>query len=749
MATSYDDLLASLGLTYKDLGLGTYGMLDSSGTQTGIGYKNLDDSIKDYSLNSLSQYIKQVGPEGMQSAPSGHYSTQLRFDSEQGLTQDPVWVEDAPSASINQNMWYLDTAGMPRPVSNVEAGGNGGGWFNPYASFGQTDGNWTDTYGSLANYHSDTDLGTGTWNPEIGGYDKIYDESRYTPNYYDSKDALTAALSNSQLTNVIAKNFQGGNANASDQQKWEALGNLISGQNIQNPTSWRDFGGDTQTETISGKNALYGSTPVFTNGVLTGYKVPMTVAENGDYGYAGSLGVSQSDKSGSATSNASLRREYLDPAGWNAISTDNGDGTRTVPIDKIDQIPGFNNLSSYDFKETDGGKFGFGNFLTKVALPVMGGVLGGGNLLTNLFGDSASGLGALNSFDNGAMASALGGGSGAAGAAGGTSMSWLNDIGSWFGDNISSGGDWLSNLLNGTGGGASQFTSALSGSADPVEAMYQAMSATGTTSVTDAASALGFNSANAMLGAINPSWLSAGGSFLTDAATQAAKKVASSAVSGALGGSGSLLGAGLGGLLGSLGTGSKPAGTTDITQTPWGPQQAYLLDAWNKAKAASGDNPLQTQANSNYSSVLSGPTTNPMLGLDNPYLQKQIDYANQDVTRAMMPAMNQANIASGSFGNSGVADTYGKAMTDAYWKNANDMRYKDYYAQQQLQKDAVGNTLGFTTGASAYNSAPSQNYAKTVQGNYGGTTSSPYFTNPTNNILGGAAIGSQLGKLWG
>ena len=207
-------------------------------------------------------------------------------------------------------------------------------------------------------------------------------------------------------------------------------------------------------------------------------------------------------------------------------------------------------------------------------------------------------------------------------------------------------------------------------------------------------------------------------------------------------GQGSLLGAILGGLAGSY-NGAKQDGTINTTQTPWGPQQPYLLDAWEKAKQAS-NNPINTQAQSNYQQVLQGPTTNPYLGADNPYLQKQIDNTNADVTRAMMPAMTQANKASGSFGNSGVADIYSKNMTDAYSRNANDMRFKDYYAQMQLQKDAVNNTLGFTQGSSAFNAAPAQDYAKTVQGNYGGTKSEPYFTNPASSILGGATLGYNL-----
>ena len=211
---------------------------------------------------------------------------------------------------------------------------------------------------------------------------------------------------------------------------------------------------------------------------------------------------------------------------------------------------------------------------------------------------------------------------------------------------------------------------------------------------------------------------------------------------GLLGGGGSPLGALLGGLAGSYG-GAKQDGTINTTQTPWGPQQPYLLDAWEKAKQAS-NNPINTQAQSNYQSVLQGPTTNPYLGADNPYLQKQIDNTNADVTRAMMPAMTQANKASGSFGNSGVADIYSKNMTDAYSRNANDMRFKDYYAQMQLQKDAVNNTLGFTQGTSNFLAGPAQDYAKTVQGNYGGTKSEPYFTNPASSILGGATLGYNL-----
>ena len=204
-------------------------------------------------------------------------------------------------------------------------------------------------------------------------------------------------------------------------------------------------------------------------------------------------------------------------------------------------------------------------------------------------------------------------------------------------------------------------------------------------------------------------------------------------------------GTALGGLLGYLGARDAPNATTTTT-APWLPQQPYLLDAFQGAASAAKGNDLTTQANTNYQSLLGGPTTNPMLGLNNPYLQTSIDNANADVTRSMMPAMNQANRASGSFGNSGIADTYGKALTDAYAQNANSMRMQDYSAQQGLQQQAVNNTLGFTTNAQNWAAQPSQNYANTVRGTYGGTSTTPLYSNPYTGALGGAMAGYTVSK---
>lgn len=56
-------------------------------------------------------------------------------------------------------------------------------------------------------------------------------------------------------------------------------------------------------------------------------------------------------------------------------------------------------------------------------------------------------------------------------------------------------------------GGAGGPLSILSSAKDPIEALSNAMTATGTSTATDAARALGFSSTNGMLAAANPSWL--------------------------------------------------------------------------------------------------------------------------------------------------------------------------------------------------------------------------------------------------
>lgn len=223
---------------------------------------------------------------------------------------------------------------------------------------------------------------------------------------------------------------------------------------------------------------------------------------------------------------------------------------------------------------------------------------------------------------------------------------------------------------------------------------------------------------------------------------------------------GDWLGAGIGALLGGVGGGSKPAGTTTTTNDPWGPVQPYLTDlfsrAYSQVQRGGQLTPDQIAAQSELGRFASGERVNPYLGMDNPYLQKVIDNASADTIRGIQPMVNRANAASGSFGNSGVAETYGRMAADAVNKGATNLRYQDYTAQMGLNESDLNRRLNalpqFQSFASYEQALPwtnISNYRSNIMGSGGGSQSQPYFTSTASNVLGGALMGSQLGKLWG
>ncbi len=208
-----------------------------------------------------------------------------------------------------------------------------------------------------------------------------------------------------------------------------------------------------------------------------------------------------------------------------------------------------------------------------------------------------------------------------------------------------------------------------------------------------------------------------------------------------------------GGLLGSL-DGSKQTGTETKTQAPWTPQQPYLLDLFNKAKTASDTgamSPYEQTALTGMQGFANGPKTNPLAGVDNPYLTQTINNASQDAMRNLMPMYDQAQRASGSFGNSGVAEIFGRTAADTLGKIATNARMQDYGTQQQLGENAVNRTVSslgplFSAGQnSASNPWTNINkYGQAITGSYGGTSSQPIYTNPVSNMLGGGLLGSQV-----
>lgn len=222
------------------------------------------------------------------------------------------------------------------------------------------------------------------------------------------------------------------------------------------------------------------------------------------------------------------------------------------------------------------------------------------------------------------------------------------------------------------------------------------------------------------------------------------------------GDSGSLWGPIIGGVLGGIGGGASEAGQTTTTQAPWGPAQPYILDYLNMAKGESQYGGALTQdqidAQKELGRFASGEYANPLLGVDNPYLQQVIDNSSADAMRNLQPMINKANAASGAFGNSGVAEAYGRNAADVLGNIATKTRYTDYLNQQDLNERDMNRRVGvalpaFMGQANYAQDLPWQNiqkYQKSVTGTGGSSTSQPYFTNTLNNVLGGAGLGAAL-----
>lgn len=129
--------------------------------------------------------------------------------------------------------------------------------------------------------------------------------------------------------------------------------------------------------------------------------------------------------------------------------------------------------------------------------------------------------------------------------------------------------------------------------------------------------------------------------------------------------------------------------------TAFGQYNPDQLAAFQAARNLSQGTPLQATGTDALTRAMQG-GTNPYFGMDNPYTQKAIDKAAADTTRnfnnAVLPGLDSMSArANTGFGVSSAFDGSGGLRSEAYRNlgdtlanQANDMRYKDLFAQQQL-----------------------------------------------------------------
>lgn len=92
---------------------------------------------------------------------------------------------------------------------------------------------------------------------------------------------------------------------------------------------------------------------------------------------------------------------------------------------------------------------------------------------------------------------------------------------------------------------------------------------------------------------------------------------------------------------------------------------------------------------------------NAMLGMDNPYLRDQIDFASGDIKRnyndVIAPQQDRRMAMSGSFGNTGLMsqeNEQARNLAGELGRVSSGMRMQDYGQQQQLQEADVNRRLG-------------------------------------------------------
>lgn len=240
-----------------------------------------------------------------------------------------------------------------------------------------------------------------------------------------------------------------------------------------------------------------------------------------------------------------------------------------------------------------------------------------------------------------------------------------------------------------------------------------------------------------------------------------------------------------GGLLG--GVGAKQTGVQTSTQAPWEAQQPYLRDLFAQAQAAkqtslsmspqeeaalaamqqraTQGSPLNQYGSATLLNVMSGADRNPTLGVDNPYLTQSINNASEDALRNMLPMFAQQNRASGSFGNTGLAESQARTTAKTLGNIATTARLGDYTNQQNLYESDLGRRIGVANNAPVYAQsdyadmqrlydigntrrydpyATLGKYGSLIQGQYGNTQTSPLYENKGAQILGGAIAGQGL-----
>jgi len=192
-------------------------------------------------------------------------------------------------------------------------------------------------------------------------------------------------------------------------EDWEVLGQMLHGGTIptidyNSPRYTAQQASQGLEELISGRNSLYGSTPLIANNKIMGYKFNPVVTTGNEFGYEAPNYIKRSDTQGATRSQDSLLRNYERPDLWSAYSKNLGNNELFVDAENADKLPGWTNSGTSQYSHQNNGTAGkvlsaIGTVLSFTPLAPLGlaittmSQLANGNQLGGILGAIGGGLG--------------------------------------------------------------------------------------------------------------------------------------------------------------------------------------------------------------------------------------------------------------------------------------------------------------------------------------------------------------------
>lgn len=194
--------------------------------------------------------------------------------------------------------------------------------------------------------------------------------------------------------------------------------------------------------------------------------------------------------------------------------------------------------------------------------------------------------------------------------------------------------------------------------------------------------------------------------------------------------------------IGFLGGGSQQAGTTTTTTSRDLPEwlKPYLTGNLSGAQATRNqltntDNGLMNLAVPGYAATLRGDYLNPE---SNPWLKSTFNTSADLVNSRINSIFEGGN----RYGSGQQASAIGTADTSL----ANQIYGGNYQAERARQAAAIGGLPAFNLGNVQSAMAPYSSFSGLFPNLWTGSESSPYYTNPLGNALGGAGLGYMLSR---